>query len=311
MPVSHFLSTKDLSDASLQAILRNAKVYVSELGLRHDRTQTLIGRNIVLAFFEPSTRTRLSFETAAHRLGASTVVFQPPGSSIEKGETLEETIATINAMRFDAMVVRHSRNGMASEILHLVDMPVVNAGEGTTSHPTQAILDASTLLERHGTLQGARICVVGDVRHSRVARSQADVFRRLGAEYAVCAPPELLPEIDDPDLHDCQRFTSIDEAMEWSTVISLLRIQKERIAGIDVSDVESYRRGFSLTSSRLERFKDGSIIHPGPVNVGVEVDEAVLRSPESLIHRQVTHGVAVRMAVLSFVLAHHPAHTSH
>ena len=307
MPISHFLSTKDLSDAGLQAILRDARSFVSELGFRHDRTQTLEGRNIVLVFFEASTRTRLSFETAAHRLGASTVVFNLPGSSVEKGESIEETLATINAMRFDAMILRHSLAMSSKDIVAHVTMPVINAGEGTISHPTQALLDASALLERLGTLQGAKVCVVGDIRHSRVARSQANVLRRLGAEYALCAPPGLMPDANDNDYADCERFTSIDAALEWANVISLLRIQRERIVDVSIPDVDTYREGFALTADRARSHRDVIIIHPGPVNLGVEIDATVVSMDQSLIHRQVTHGVAVRMAVLVRVLTQHPS----
>lgn len=307
MPISHFLSTKDLSDAGLQAILRDARMFVSELGFRHDRTEALEGRNVVLVFFEPSTRTRLSFETAAHRLGASTVVFNVTGSSLEKGESVEETIATIDAMRFDAMIMRHSHEGAIAKLAKLVHMPVVNAGEGISSHPTQALLDASTLLERLGTLQGARVCVVGDVRHSRVARSQVDVFRRLGATIGVCAPQALQPDTNDVDFHDCEHFTSIDEALKWSTIVSLLRIQRERINGIDLPDLPTYRSQFAMTADRALQHNEQTIIHPGPVNLGVEIDEEVLSMKHSLIHRQVTHGVAVRMAVLQHILTQHPS----
>ena len=262
MPITHLLSTKDLSDAGLQTILRDARLFVSELGFRHDRTETLAGRNVALAFFEPSTRTRLSFETAAHRLGASTVVFQPTGSSVAKGETLAETMATINAMRFDALIVRHAENGTHQKLTEIVDAPILNAGEGTVSHPTQALLDASALLERRGTLQGAKICVVGDVRHSRVARSQVDVFRRLGAEYAVCAPDELLPTESDEDLKDCPTFANIDDALEWADVISLLRIQRERIVDVDIPSVEAYRKSFAMTIERVKDNDDVDTIHP-------------------------------------------------
>ena len=304
MPTVNLLSTQDLSDAGLQAILKDAMSFVPQLGHRHDLTVNLSGRNIALVFFEPSTRTRLSFETAAHRLGASTVVFHPTGSSVEKGESLRDTFATIDAMKFDAMILRHGTNGIHEDVARLISMPVISAGEGTRSHPTQGLLDASALLERLGTLQGARIAVVGDIRHSRVARSQIDVCRRLGAEIAICAPNEFLPDEGDP-LLELPRIGSIDEALEWCSVISMLRIQKERILDGRIPDLEVYRGRYSLTTDRLEGAHNVVAIHPGPVNLGVEIDPDVLEHPRSLVHRQVTHGVAVRMAVILRLLTHH------
>lgn len=302
MAITHLASTRDLSDEALLAILRDARLFVSELGHRHDRTETLAGRNIALAFFEPSTRTRLSFETAAHRLGASTVVFLPHGSSVEKGETLLETMATIEAMRFDVIVVRHSANGIIDQVIANSHVSIINAGEGTTSHPTQALLDMATLVEHYGDLSGKRVCIIGDVRHSRVARSQIDLGRRLGMEFAICSPLELQPDHQDPFFSECAQFSSIDEAAAWADVMSLLRIQRERITDVILPELADYRAFYSMTSERARRMTDKVIIHPGPVNLGVEIDAEVLDMKHCLIHRQVTHGVAVRMAVLKHVL---------
>lgn len=302
MANTHLASTNDLSDEALNAILQDACSFVSDLGLRHDRTETLAGRNVALAFFEPSTRTRLSFETAAHRLGASTVVFLPHGSSVEKGETLLETMATIQAMRFDAIVIRHSGNGIVKQVIEHSDVSIINAGEGTQSHPTQALLDMSTLRERFGDLRGKRICIVGDVRHSRVARSQIQLGQRLGMQFAICSPPELLPDQDDEFFAECMQLTTIDDAIEWADVISLLRIQRERITDVRVPDLDEYRASYAMTKDRAAGSTKTMIIHPGPVNLGVEIDAEVLEMDQCLIHRQVTHGVAVRMAVLKHVL---------
>ncbi len=304
MSTTNLLSTQDLSDAGLQAILKDAHAFVDHIGHRRDLTETLRGRNLVLVFFEPSTRTRLSFETAAHRLGASTVVFQPSGSSVEKGESLRDTFATIDAMRFDAMIMRHGQDGIHQEVASVVSMPVISAGEGTRSHPTQGLLDASALLERLGTLKGARLAVVGDVRHSRVARSQIDVCLRLGAEIAVCAPPEFQPDPADP-LSALPTVATIDDALEWCTVISMLRIQRERIVDGAIPDLPQYRSRYALTVDRLQAHPSVVAIHPGPVNIGVEMDADVIDHERSLIHRQVTHGVAVRMAVISRILTNH------
>lgn len=302
MPIAHLLTTKDLSDQGLQALLRESNAIVPHLGHRHDLTYTLPGRNIALVFFEPSTRTRLSFETAAHRLGASTALFQPAGSSIEKGETFLDTIQTIDAMRFDALVIRHGLDGTQAEIAATVSVPVISAGEGTKAHPTQGLLDASTLLEQFGTLEGLRIVIVGDVRHSRVARSQVDVCSRLGAEVAICAPESLMPR--EPEFIDgLRRFSNVDEALDWCSVVSVLRLQRERFVDVEVNDLEAYRRDFTITRSRLERNPDMRMIHPGPVNPGVEIDHGLIQHHQSLVHRQVTHGVAMRMAVISRMLS--------
>ena len=301
MPLAHLLTTKDLTDQGLQALLKESNTIVPHLGHRHDLTYTLPGRNIALVFFEPSTRTRLSFETAAHRLGASTALFQPAGSSIEKGETFLDTIQTIDAMKFDALVIRHGLDGTQAQIASTVSVQVISAGEGTKAHPTQGLLDASTLVEHYGTLEGMKLVIVGDVRHSRVARSQVDVCTRLGAEVAICAPSELLPQEHD-FTHGLQTFHHVDEALEWCSVVSVLRLQRERFTDVDIHDLDAYRQRFSLTRERLERYPEMRMIHPGPVHPGVEIDHGLIQHPQSLIHRQVTHGVAMRMAVISRLL---------
>ena len=295
----HLVSTTDLTDADLHAILNEAHTFISSTQDGSALQPTLAGRNIVLAFFEPSTRTRLSFEIAAHKLGASTVLFQPEGSSVQKGESLKNTIATITAMGYDAMVLRHAQNGTLAYVSSITSMHIVNAGEGSSSHPTQGLLDASTLLEAKGSLKGLRICLVGDIRHSRVARSQIDVCKRLGAEFALCAPSQFLPNADDELFSSFRVFENIDLSLEWADVMSMLRIQRERFDSADTPSMESYRNGFALTSERMAKSNSITVIHPGPVNIGVELDQDVVDHERSLIHRQVTHGVAVRMAVLS------------
>ncbi|MDZ4746593.1 MAG: aspartate carbamoyltransferase catalytic subunit [bacterium] len=311
--VRHLLNTSDLSTDDILSIVKKAHSFlvarVSEqttslvneqtTPLLREQPPSLSHRRIVLAFFEPSTRTRLSFDMAAHRLGAKTMYFQPSGSSVEKGESLRETILTIEAMGFDAIVLRHPEDGIVADVATYTSMKVINAGEGTLAHPTQALLDASTLMEQYGSMKGLRICIVGDVRHSRVARSNVDVFKRLGAEVAICGPSAMRPE---ENLGAVQTFDSIDDALQWATVINLLRIQRERMSAVELPSIEEYRSKYALTSERLTRHPGLCVIHPGPVNVGVEIDEAVLNSKQSLIHRQVTHGVAVRMATLLHVL---------
>ncbi len=301
MPV-HVVSIADLPDRTISDILSEARTNLQFLGRENIQRNVCIGRNVALVFFEPSTRTRLSFETAAHRLGASTVTFQPQGSSLEKGESLEETLATIEAMMFDAIVVRHSSDTFARDIAQWMSVPVINAGSGMVSHPTQALLDASTLLEVMPSLKGIRIALIGDVRHSRVARSQVELLSRLGAEFAVCAPASFLPPDGTDPLFTLPRFDHINEALQWCTVASMLRIQRERISDSNIPSVEHYRAQFAFTKERAEMFPHAYIIHPGPVNEGVEIDKSVITAKQSLIRRQVTHGVAVRMAVLRTTL---------
>ncbi|MCX6139558.1 MAG: aspartate carbamoyltransferase catalytic subunit [Candidatus Kapabacteria bacterium] len=302
MTVPHLLSTNDLSVEDIIVLLDDAASFVTSDGLRAKRSLELGGKRLVLAFFEPSTRTRLSFETAADRLGASSIFFQTSGSSVEKGETMRETIMTIQAMGFDAIILRHATNGIHAEIASYSKMSVINAGEGSAQHPTQALLDASALRERFGSIEGKRVAIVGDLRHSRVARSTADVLLRLGAEVAFCAPDALAPQ--DHQFSLMTRFPSLDEVLPWADVVYLLRIQRERISDDSIIDPLDYRRKYAFTIEHANSNPNVVIMHPGPVGVGVEIDEAVLDLNQCLIHRQVTHGVAMRMAVLRKLLNH-------
>ena len=306
MEMSHLVSTSDLSNEDLFEILDETRSFVSILDSGTLPPLSLERRHIALAFFEPSTRTRLSFQLAAHRLGATTTVLQSEGSSLEKGESLSNTLATIDAMRFDAIILRHAADGTASYASSALHTPVINAGEGRTSHPTQGLLDASALLERFTDLHGIKICLVGDVMHSRVARSQADVCMRLGAEFGLCAPDRFLPTETGNVFAGMHRLASIDEALEWADVMSMLRIQHERITTEDFPEPAEYCASYALNIDRLKLHPHLVVIHPGPVNIGIELDQAVVDSDNSLINRQVTHGVAVRMAVLQHLL--HPVH---
>jgi aspartate carbamoyltransferase catalytic subunit len=300
MAVPHLLSTHDLSVGDLTALLDDAAAVLTPKGVSGTVHPDLAGRRLVLAFFEPSTRTRLSFETAADRLGASSIFFSTSGSSVEKGETMRETISTIQAMGFDALVIRHGTNGIMEEIASYATMSVINAGEGSWQHPTQALLDASTIREARGTVAGTKVAIVGDLLHSRVARSTSDVLRRLGAEIGICAPDALAPS--DDIFHSCTRFASIDECCSWADVVYLLRIQRERLPEGLQLDAADYRRRYAFTADHAHRHPSVLVMHPGPVNIGVEIDDVVLDMSNCLIHRQVTHGVAVRMAVLRSLL---------
>lgn len=301
MSVLHLLDTISLDSADINSILDEAHTYIHSTHGRPSPLTVLADTRIVLAFFEASTRTRMSFELAAHRLGAQTYLFQPSSSSVEKGETLRDTLRTLRAMGFDAVVLRHGTDGLHRELASTSGLSIINAGEGSTAHPTQALLDASTLTEHWGSLAGKRICIVGDIKHSRVARSNMDVFTKLGAEVAICGPDELVTA--EHPFQGCMRFEHIDAALDWADCINLLRIQRERISGTVLPSVDAYRARYAMTLERALASPDVVIMHPGPVNIDVEIDEAVLDLPQTLIDRQVTHGVAVRMAVLRTILA--------
>lgn len=292
----HLLDTERLTTDDINALLDEASTYLSPTGGVRSLTQPLLGQTIVLAFFEPSTRTRLSFEMAAKKLGATVLQFTPEGSSVGKGESLHETFRTIEAMGVDAIVIRHAVDGVHRELATWTRMSVLNAGEGRTAHPTQALLDASTLRERVGSLEGLRVAIVGDIAHSRVARSNVDVLTKCGATVVLCAPDALLPA--EPWVDRYERCATIDDAMRTANVVCMLRMQRERFeAGLAI-DLEAYRASYALTTARAMATPNVLVMHPGPVNVGVELDAGVLELSQSIIHRQVTHGVAVRMAVL-------------
>ena len=261
------------------------------------KVPVLRGKTIVNAFFENSTRTRISFEFAEKRLSADTVNFTASGSSVSKGETLVDTARNLEAMRIDMVVIRHPSSGAARFLGERIASNVVNAGDGKHEHPTQALLDMLTIRDHLGRLDGVKVCIMGDILHSRVARSNILGLRTVGAEVAVCGPATLLPaEIESLGV---TVFRRIEEAIEWADVLNVLRLQLERMHGGFVPSLREYNRVFGVTAERLERApRDILILHPGPMNRGVEIDSAVADGPNSVILQQVTNGVAVRMAVL-------------
>jgi aspartate carbamoyltransferase catalytic subunit len=289
------LSIDSLSDDQVAAILERAAHWFAEnrAGRASDR---LSGQIVFNLFYENSTRTAMSFATAAHRLGASVVALSVEHSSIKKGETLEDTARTMNAMRPDALVIRHRENGAAADVALIMDAPVINAGDGANEHPTQALLDAATIQHHFGRVAGLKIAICGDIRHSRVARSNAKLLPRLGAEVRLAGPPDLMPD-GIPAL-------SIDEAIERADVVMMLRIQRERLDE-DLGDAPGeYLERYGLTSERLARAApDAVVMHPGPMNRGVEIDSIIADDPQrSLITLQVEMGVAVRMACLEMLI---------
>jgi aspartate carbamoyltransferase catalytic subunit len=289
------LSIDSLTDGQITRILERAVIWFDEnRAARGD--ETLKGRLVFNLFYENSTRTAMSFATAAHRLGASPVTRSVEHSSVRKGETLEDTARTLNAMRPDALVIRHRENGAPAAVAAIMDCPVINAGDGTNEHPTQALLDAATILHRLGRTEGLKVAICGDIRHSRVARSNAKLLPRLGAEVRLGGPAELMP---DEGIQ-----LSIDEAIAGADVVMMLRVQRERLEAELGDGPGEYLQKYGLTPERLAlAAPEAVVMHPGPMNRGVEIADAVADDPQrSLITLQVEMGVAVRMACLELLV---------
>ncbi len=287
----------ELTADQIQTILDVAEPFkeISERPIK--KVPVLRGKTIVNLFSEPSTRTRVSFEFAEKRLSADTVNISETSSSLTKGENLVDTARNLEAMRIDMVVIRHRSSGAAQFLAERIPSNVINAGDGWHEHPTQALLDMLTIRDRLGAIEGRRVCIVGDILHSRVARSNIWGLLSLGAEVAVCGPPTLIPRgIQELGV---QVFRRVEEAIEWADVLNILRLQLERMKAGYIPSLREYNRIFGVTVPRLERApRDVLILHPGPVNRGVEIDSQVADGPHSVILEQVTNGVAVRMAVL-------------
>ena len=269
------------------------------------KVPTLRGATIVNLFFEASTRTRISFEFAEKRMSADTVNVAAAGSSITKGETLVDTARNLEAMRIDMVVIRHPASGAAQFLAERIKSNVINAGDGTHEHPTQGLLDLLTLRDHFGTLAGKRVCLCGDVLHSRVARSNIWGLTKLGAEVAVCGPRSLLPNAIGQ--MGVTVFDRIEAAIEWADALNVLRLQLERMHAGYIPSLREYNRVFGVSRERLERApRDVLILHPGPMNRGVEIDSDVADGPHSVILSQVTNGVAIRMAVLYLLAGNSP-----
>jgi aspartate carbamoyltransferase catalytic subunit len=294
------LQIRGLSPEEITTILEAARAYRDP----SVRSEALRGRVVVNCFLEPSTRTRTSFEVAAKRLSADVVNVEGSSSSLVKGESLVDTVRTIEQMSPSAIVVRHAASGAPHIVAANSRAAVVNAGDGAHEHPTQALLDALTILDHKPSIAGLKVAVVGDVRHSRVARSNAHLLTKLGAHVVFAGPGTLLPEgidtiVDEAD-GTLTRARSLDEALEGADVVMMLRIQLERQAEAFFPSLGEYRSRYGLSHARLERAApDAIVMHPGPVNRGVEIDPEVADSPRSVILEQVANGVAVRMAVLA------------
>jgi aspartate carbamoyltransferase catalytic subunit len=297
------LRHKDLLDiegltAEEIGLLLDTATSFKEVGTRAiKKVPTLRGRTVINLFYEPSTRTRVSFEIAAKRLSADAVNVSSSGSSTSKGETLLDTVRNLQAMAPDVIVMRHSASGAPYFVAKQVKAAVVNAGDGMHEHPTQALLDALTIREAKGKLDAIKVVIVGDLLHSRVFRSNARLLTKMGAQVVVTGPPTLVPA--EVEKLGVELAPTIDGAIAGADVVMMLRVQKERMQGAYFPSVREYFRLYALTTARLSRAKsDVIIMHPGPMNRGLEIESAVADGPYSLILEQVTNGVAVRMAVL-------------
>lgn len=295
--MKHLLSIDDVSPPEIEELLDLADGFVDVLARDVPKVPTLRGKTIALLFYENSTRTRLSFDRAAKALSADVLTFTPGGSSVSKGESLKDTALTLKAMGPDLMVVRHGATGAPWRVADWTGLPVVNAGDGAHQHPTQALLDVLTVRRHFGAIAGLTVAIVGDIRHSRVARSTAGALVALGARVTLVAPRTLLPV----DISDWKVSTadSLDEVLESLDVVYLLRIQQERGGGDVFPSISEYVGRFGLTRARAARLRpEAVVLHPGPMNRGVEVDPAVADGPRALVAAQVSNGIAVRMAVL-------------
>ena len=287
------LSIDNLSDDQIATILDEGDRWFEENRSTGQRSRDFEGRTVFNLFYENSTRTLMSFAAAAHRLGASVITLPVEQSSVKKGETLEDTARTLNARRPDVLVIRHGDNGAPDVVAEIMDCPVINAGDGSNEHPTQALLDAATIRSHFGRIEGLTVAICGDVRHSRVAHSNALLLPRLGATVRLAGPPMLMPDDLLPPL-------SVDEAIAGADAVMMLRVQRERLAE-DLGDAPGeYLERYGLTAERLATAApDAVVMHPGPMNRGVEIDGAIADDPtRSLIALQVEYGLAIRMACL-------------
>jgi len=293
----HLLGLNGVPKEDIQLILDTASTFREVLERPIKKVPTLQGKTIVNLFYEDSTRTRISFELAQKRLSADTINFSTSSSSVKKGETFKDTVRNIEAMKVDMIIVRHKSAGVPQYLTRISKANIINAGDGLHEHPTQGLLDMYSIRERLGKLEGLKVCIVGDVAHSRVALSNIFGLKSMGATVSVCGPATMIPigiEALGVKVH-----TNIDEAMKKNDVLNVLRIQLERNAGTRIPSLREYHNYFGVTADRINKNnKEIVILHPGPINRGVEISSEVADGPYQVILDQVTNGVAVRMAVL-------------
>ena len=298
----HLLGIEHLSAEQIVFLLDQSKPFQEFQRHPLKKLATLRGKTVALAFFEPSTRTRISFATAASRLGADTMNLQAEASSLRKGESLLDTVRTLDAMKPDAIVMRHSSSGAAEFVAQRLEIPVINAGDGTHEHPTQALLDALTIRDRKGRLDGWNITILGDILHSRVARSNIHLLSKFGSQITLSGPAMWLPRELECLASNVRRVPRIEEALQGADVIIVLRVQQERI-NEPALPAEEYILQYQLSPERLRLApSDAIVLHPGPMIRGLEIDPAVADGPQSCVLEQVTNGLAVRMALLFLLL---------
>lgn len=295
--MNHLLTTENLKRDTLEGLLNDAEEFKEVLYRPIPKVPALRGKTVATMFFEPSTRTKMSFDKAAKALSADTMAFSASTSSLSKGESLKDTALTVRAMGVDLMVVRHGATGAPWRLAEWLDIPIVNAGDGAHQHPTQALLDCLTIKQQFGSLDGLRIAIVGDIKHSRVARSDIFAMATLGAEVVLVGPPTLLPL--DSTTWPVTTTTDLDSVIDIVDVVYLLRVQLERGGGSVFPSLPEYTRRYGMTNDRFARLKEDAVVmHPGPMNRGVEISHEVADDHRALILQQVTNGVAARMAVL-------------
>ena len=294
----HLLGIKDLTVSDIQLLLDTAKQFKEVLQRPVKKVPSLRDVTIVNLFYENSTRTRISFELAQKRLSADVINFSASGSSVSKGETLLDTVNNILSMKVDMVVMRHSASGAPHFLAKHIPAAIINAGDGINEHPTQALLDAFSMLEVFGSVKGLKVAIIGDIMHSRVAQSNIHLLNKMGAEVIVCGPPTLIPKYIE-EAFEVKVEYDVDKALQWCDVANVLRIQLERQNQVLFSSLREYSLVYGITRERLEKIgRKITIMHPGPINRGVELDSDVADGENSIILQQVENGVAVRMAAL-------------
>lgn len=296
LTVKNLLDIKSLTKEEIELICKTAKHFKDVFTRSVKSVPILRGKTVCTLFYESSTRTRISFELAAKRLSADVINVAVASSSVVKGESLIDTVHTLEAMNADYIVMRHSVSLAPHFLSENIKASVINGGDGNHAHPTQALLDTYSIMEKKGSLKGLTIAIVGDILHSRVARSDINAFKKMGAEVILCGPPTLVPDYFNQ--YDVEISYNFDDIIKKVDVINMLRIQKERQNGAFFPSIREYHKNFALTEARLQKCKNDIIVmHPGPVNRGVEVSNEIIDSPNFIMNEQVTNGVAVRMAI--------------
>jgi aspartate carbamoyltransferase catalytic subunit len=307
----HLLGIETLTREQITFFLDQSKPFQEFQRHPLKKLATLRGKTVAIAFFEASTRTRISFSTAASRLGADMMNLQAEASSLKKGESLLDTVRTLEAMRPDGIVIRHSSSGAPEFVAERLEIPVLNAGDGTHEHPTQALLDALTIRDRRGSLDGLNLTIVGDILHSRVARSNIHLLSKFGARITLCGPAMWVPRELEKLAPGVRRALRMEDALEGADIVMVLRVQTERLHEPSLAP-EEYVLGYQLTPERLRLAKaDAVVLHPGPMIRGLEIDPGVADGPQSAVLEQVTNGLAVRMALLYHLVGGAPADAPH